>query len=101
MGINAVSADHLPRGSGAFRAPPVFPGLRRFDIIQMMHGSEWTLKYDEPEVENAHEGAARVRHFQPPVHYFNAQSLPCIICIQYTACCRRIYSVSAIIYNSS
>ena len=20
--------------------------------IQMMHGSEWTLKYDEPEVEN-------------------------------------------------
>ena len=60
-----------------------------------------TLKYDEPEVENAHEGAARVRHFQPRVHYFNAQSLPCIICIQYTACCRRIYSVSAIIYNSS
>jgi len=22
------------------------------DIIQMMHGSEWTLKYDEPEIEN-------------------------------------------------
>ena len=20
--------------------------------MQMMHGSEWTLKYDEPEVEN-------------------------------------------------
>ena len=59
MGINAVSADHLLRSSGAFRAPPVFPGLRRFDIIQMMHGSEWTLKYDEPEVENAHEGAVR------------------------------------------
>jgi len=26
-------------------------------IIQMMHGSEWTLKYDVPEVENR-EGAA-------------------------------------------
>jgi len=24
--------------------------------IQMMHGSEWTLKYDEPEVENVARG---------------------------------------------
>jgi len=24
--------------------------------IQMMHGSEWTLKYDEPEVEMSHSG---------------------------------------------
>ena len=23
-----------------------------YDNIQMMHGSEWTLKCDEPEVEN-------------------------------------------------
>jgi len=22
------------------------------NIVQMMHGSEWTLKYDEPEIEN-------------------------------------------------
>ena len=22
------------------------------DIIQIMHGSEWTLKYDQPEIEN-------------------------------------------------
>ena len=26
------------------------------DIIQMMHGSEWTLKYDEPKVENVTPG---------------------------------------------
>jgi len=26
------------------------------DNIQMMHGSEWTLKYDEPEVENIARG---------------------------------------------
>jgi len=64
-----------------------------FDIIQMMHCSEWTLKYDERIVDNnillfyglymctdllliiiiimnprlkmSHEGAAQVRHFQP------------------------------------
>jgi len=22
------------------------------NIVQMMHGSDWTLKYDEPEIEN-------------------------------------------------
>jgi len=55
----------------------------------MMHGSEWTLKYDEPEVENvtrgckpsatfstdghhmSHEGANRVQHFQPTVIIFH------------------------------
>jgi len=26
------------------------------DIIQIMHGSEWSLKYDEPEVENVTRG---------------------------------------------
>jgi len=26
------------------------------DNIQMMHGSEWTLKYDEPEVKNVARG---------------------------------------------
>jgi len=27
----------------------------------MMHGSEWTLKYDEPEVEMSHDGAMNDR----------------------------------------
>ena len=26
--------------------------IMTFVVIKMMHGSEWTLKYDEPEVEN-------------------------------------------------
>jgi len=30
------------------------PRLLREYIIQMMQGSEWTLKYDEPKVENVH-----------------------------------------------
>ena len=36
--------------------PPPAAGQRQVNnsiyIIQVMHGSEWTLKYDEPEVEN-------------------------------------------------
>jgi len=52
------------------------------DIIQMMHGSEWTFnrwrtvvsatwKYDDPRLNMSHKGAARVWH----VH-----ELPCVIC---------------------
>ena len=40
------------------------------DIIQMMHGSEWTLKYDEPMVENV----IRVQHFQPRVVIFQCHT---------------------------
>jgi len=40
----------------------------------MMHGSEWTLKYDEPEGEMSHEGAAWVRHFQPRVIIFQCRT---------------------------
>jgi len=32
------------------------PQCPHFNTIQMMHGSEWTLKYDEPEVENVARG---------------------------------------------
>jgi len=42
-----------------------------------------TLKYDKPEVENvaSHEGAARVRHFQPRVHHLSmSHERPCLIC---------------------
>jgi len=35
----------------------VFAGLTGVPInIKMMHGTEWTLKYDEPEVENVARG---------------------------------------------
>ena len=34
------------------------------DNIQMMHGSEWTLKYDEPEVENVARGRSPSATFQ-------------------------------------
>jgi len=30
--------------------------------IQMMHGSEWTLKYDKPEVENVARGRSEAAH---------------------------------------
>ena len=35
----------------------VFTGLTGVPInIKMTHGTEWTLKYDEPEVENVARG---------------------------------------------
>jgi len=40
----------------------------------MIHDSEWTLKYDEPEVEMSHGGAARVRHFRPSVIIFHCRT---------------------------
>jgi len=51
------------------------------DIIQMMHGSEWTLKYDEPEIENvALELHPRATFSTSGSSYFNVHSLPCFIC---------------------
>ena len=41
--------------------------------MQMMHGIEWTLKYDEPR-KMSHKGAARVRHFQPRVIMFQCRT---------------------------
>jgi len=41
-------------------------------IIQMMHGSEWTLKYDEPEVENVARECSTSDIFNQGSSYFNA-----------------------------
>ena len=41
-----------------------------------------TFKYDDLRLKMSHEGAARVRHFQPRVHHiWMLDSLLCIICI--------------------
>jgi len=45
--------------------------LERCDIIQMMHGSEWTLKYDEPEVQNVHRTQPECDIFNRGSSYFN------------------------------
>ena len=44
------------------------------DIIQMMHGSEWTLKYDEPEVENVARLRSLSATFQPRVIIFQCRT---------------------------
>jgi len=41
---------------------------RSCDIIQMMHGSEWTLKYDESEVENVARGRSPSATFSTEGH---------------------------------
>jgi len=38
--------------------------------IQMMHGSEWTLKYGEPEVQNVAHGSSPSATFQSMVIKF-------------------------------
>ena len=49
------------------------PRLLREYIIQMMQGSEWTLKYDEPKVENVHI-------FNRGSSYFDVVRTTCFIC---------------------
>ena len=36
----------------------------------MMHGSEWTLKYDEPEVEDVARGRIMI-HGHVTLHHYN------------------------------
>jgi len=37
----------------------------------MMHGSEWTLKYDEPEVENVARGHSPGATFSTKGHHIS------------------------------
>ena len=51
------------------------------DSIQMMLGSEWTLKYDEPEVENvARERSPSVTFSNEGHHISVLRKQPCFIC---------------------
>jgi len=55
--------------------------LKQRFVIQMMHSSKWTLKYDEPEVENVARGlspsvtCSTERH-----HILMSHEGPCFIC---------------------
>ena len=50
----------------------------------MMHGSEWTLKYDEPKVETVAREWSQIAIFATSgSSYFNVHSLSCIICIMF------------------
>jgi len=47
----------------------------------MMHGSEWTMKYDEPEVENVARGRSPSAAFSTDGHHISmSHRLPCFIC---------------------
>jgi len=51
------------------------------DIIQMMHGSEWTLKYDELEVENVARECSPSATFSTEGHHISvSHQRPCFIC---------------------
>ena len=51
------------------------------DSIQMMHDSEWTLKYDEPEVENVARGHSPSATFSAEGHHISmSHERPCFIC---------------------
>jgi len=45
--------------------------------MQMMHGSECDIKYDEPRLKMSHEGVARVQHFQPRFIIFECHTHYC------------------------
>ena len=50
------------------------------DVIQL-HGSEWTLKYDEPEVENIARGRSPSATFSTEGHHISmSHEQPCFIC---------------------
>ena len=50
-------------------------------IIQMMHGSEWTLKYDEPEVEIVVRGRSSSATFSTKNYHISmSHERPCFIC---------------------
>jgi len=47
----------------------------------MMNGSEWTLKYDEPEVENVARGRSPSATFSTVGHHIPMlHERPCFIC---------------------
>ena len=47
----------------------------------MMHGSEWTLKYDEREVENVALGLCPSATFSTEGHHISvSHERPCFIC---------------------
>ena len=47
----------------------------------MMHGSEWTLQYDEPEVENVARGRSPSATFLTGGHHIPmSHERPCFIC---------------------
>jgi len=48
----------------------------------MMHGSEWTLKYDEPEVENVTRGAATIYD-----NHVNKNNVEYILCLRHVTMC--------------
>jgi len=49
-------------------------------IIQMMHGSEWTLKYDEPEVENVARWRSPNATFSTEGHHISmSHERPCFM----------------------
>ena len=50
------------------------PDLCNVNIIQMMHGSEWTLKYDEPKVENIARGHSPSATFSTEVIIFQCRT---------------------------
>ena len=51
------------------------------DIIQMMHSSEWTLKYDEPEADNVAFGLRSRATCSTGGHHISmSHERPCFIC---------------------
>ena len=50
----------------------------------MMHGSEWTLKYDEPEVETVARGRSPSAAFSTEGHQIAmSHERPCFIFLSY------------------
>ena len=66
-----------------FRVVLALPLWRiNFIIIQMMHSSEWTLKYDEPEVENVARGHSQSATFSTGGHHVSMlHERPWFICL--------------------
>jgi len=99
--IRHTDRRHRVDGSGTFHTPLLFRGLRRFVYlvrrgagrraklmyvtasitVQMMHGSEWNMKYDEPEVENVARGRSPSATFSIEGHLISmSHERPCFIC---------------------
>ena len=59
-----------------------------------MHGSEWTLKYDEPEVENVARGRSPSATFSTVGHHISmSHERPCLICfVVWPNTCLKSYS---------